>query len=268
MNYGDGVWAGQFVGAMYAEAFFTDDVEAILDAGLAAIPAESDYAKMVRNVRAWRRVFPDDWTKTWQKIVETYSKRRNSGLKDTNGDIDVRLNGAAVVLGLVYGGGDFDRSIEISTRCGWDSDCNPSTVAGVLGCAKGLSKLDEKYTAKIDNTTKFKFTAYNLPGLYAVCEKLARGIVVRAGGRIVQEDGTGEVFVVPVRRPTPDAFVPSWSAPDQNVWCSRLRKWQNSAIRFAFPIGRPFRIRIRRSASRKRWTRCSPAGRRRRMRRT
>ncbi len=215
MNYGDGVWAGQFVGAMYAEAFFTDDVEAILDAGLAAIPAESDYAKMVRNVRAWRRAFPDDWTKTWQKIVETYSKRRNSGLKDTNGDIDVRLNGAAVVLGLVYGGGDFDRSIEISTRCGWDSDCNPSTVAGVLGCAKGLSKLDEKYTAKIDNTTKFKFTAYNLPGLYAVCEKLARGIVVRAGGRIVQEDGTGEVFVVPVRRPTPDAFVPSWSAPDQ-----------------------------------------------------
>ena len=214
MNYGDGVWAGQFVGAMYAEAFFTDDMEAILDAGLAAIPADSDYAKMVRNVRAWQRAFPDDWTKTWQKIVEIYSKRHNPKLKDTNGDIDVRLNGAAVVLGLVYGAGDFDRSIEISTRCGWDSDCNPSTVAGVLGCAKGLSKLDEKYTSKIDNTKKFDFTAYNLPGLYAVCEKLARGIVVLAGGRIVQEDGTGEVFVVPVRRPTPDAFVPSWSAPD------------------------------------------------------
>ena len=214
MNYGDGVWAGQFVGAMYAEAFFTDGVDALLDAGLAAIPAESDYAQMVRRVRAWRKEFPDDWTKTWQKVVDGYSARRNKGLKGSNGDIDVRLNGAAVVIGLVYGGGDFDRSIEISTRCGWDSDCTPSTVAGVLGCAKGFSKLDVKYVSAIDNAKKFSYTAYDLPGLYAVCEKLARTIVVRAGGRI-EKDATGEErFVIPVRTPVPDAFVPSWQAPE------------------------------------------------------
>jgi len=214
MNFGDGVWAGQFVGAMYAEAFFTEDVEQILDAGLAAIPEASDYAKMVRNVRAWRREFPDDWTKAWQKVAENYSTRRNPNLKDSNGAIDVRLNGAAVVLGLVYGGGDIDRSIEISTRCGWDSDCNPSTVAGVLGCAKGFAKLDAKYTSRIDNARKFDFTAYDLPSLYAVCEKLARQIVVRSGGR-VEKDGNGrETFVVPIRRPVVDAFVPSWQAPE------------------------------------------------------
>ena len=56
LNFGDGVWAGQFIGTLYAEAFFTDDVDALLDAVLAAIPAESDYAQMVRNVRAWHRM--------------------------------------------------------------------------------------------------------------------------------------------------------------------------------------------------------------------
>ena len=60
MNYGDGVWAGQFIGALYAEAFFTTDINALLDAGLAAIPAESDYAQMVRNVRQWHRENPRD----------------------------------------------------------------------------------------------------------------------------------------------------------------------------------------------------------------
>ena len=68
MNWGDGVWAGEFIGALYAEAYFTDDVDRLLDAGLKAIPAECDYAQMVRNVRAWHRESPGCWSNAWQKI--------------------------------------------------------------------------------------------------------------------------------------------------------------------------------------------------------
>ena len=231
MNYGDGVWAGQFVGALYAEAFFTADIDALLDAGLAAIPAESDYARMVRDVRAWRREFPNDWTKTWGKVCDAYSLRRNKALKDSNGDIDVRLNGAAVVIGLVYGGGDLDRTIEISTRCGWDSDCNPSSAAGVLGCAMGFGRLGAKYVSKIDNKRKFCYTAYDLPGLYAVSEKLARAIVARSGGRVERDAAAAETFVIPTRRPVPDAFVPSWKAPP----CGNERFTAAEVARLKFP---------------------------------
>ena len=59
MNYGDGIYGGVFMGAMYAEAFFTEDVDQLLDAGLAAIPAESQYAEMVRDVRAWHAENPN-----------------------------------------------------------------------------------------------------------------------------------------------------------------------------------------------------------------
>ena len=41
MNYGDGVYAGQFVGGMYAEAFFEDDPIKIIEAGLKCIPEGS-----------------------------------------------------------------------------------------------------------------------------------------------------------------------------------------------------------------------------------
>ena len=34
--------------------------------------------------------------------------------------------------GLLYGGGDFTKSVDIAARCGQDADCNPATVGGVL----------------------------------------------------------------------------------------------------------------------------------------
>ncbi len=213
MNYGDGVWAGQFVGALYAEAFFTSDVDKLLDAGLAAIPSESDYAKMVRNVRAWHQEFPNDWTKAWEKVRDNYSKEFNKAMRDTNGGIDVRLNGACIVLGLLYGEGDLDKSMVIAMRGGWDSDCNPANVGGVLMATRGYKSLPAKYTEKLSDTIKFTYTAYDLPGLYAVCEKLARAVVVRHGGRIEKDADGQEWFVIPDEKPTPDAWVPSWNAP-------------------------------------------------------
>ena len=213
MNYGDGVWAGQFIGAMYAEAFFTADVNALIDAGLAAIPAESDYAQMVRNVRKWHRETPGDWTKCWEKIRANYSKGHNKALRDSNGAIDVRLNGACIVLGLLYGEGDLDKSIVLSMRCGWDSDCNPSNVGGILMTARGFKALPAKYVEKLDYARKFSYTAYNLPCLFAVCEKLARQVVVRNGGRVEKGADGAERFVIPVKAPKPDPFVPSWNAP-------------------------------------------------------
>ena len=40
-------------------------------------------------------------------------------------NIEAYVNGAYIVLGLLYGEGDFERTIDISTRAGQDSDCNP-----------------------------------------------------------------------------------------------------------------------------------------------
>ena len=213
MNYGDGVWAGQFVGAMYAEAFFSSDVNALLDAGLAAIPAESDYAQMVRNVRRWHVENPSDWTKCWELIRANYSKAAGADIRDSNGAIDVRLNGACIVLGLLYGGGDLDKSMELSMRCGWDSDCNPANVGGILMTACGFKALPAKYVEKLDYERKFEFTDYDLPGCFAACEKLARQVVERNGGRIEKDAGVVERFVIPVKKPVPDPFTPSWNAP-------------------------------------------------------
>ena len=74
MNYGDGVYGGQFMGGMYAEAFFEKDLFKVIDAGLACIPADSQYAEMVRDLVRWHRENPNDWQKTWALCLQKYRK--------------------------------------------------------------------------------------------------------------------------------------------------------------------------------------------------
>ncbi|MDO4627630.1 MAG: ADP-ribosylglycohydrolase family protein [Planctomycetia bacterium] len=208
MNYGDGIYGGVFMGAMYAEAFFTTDINEMIDAGLAAIPADSQYAEMVRDVRAWHKENPDDWTYAWGKCFEKYRKNPEYQ-KASNGTIDVKINGACILLGLLYGNGDLDQTILISMRAGYDSDCNPSSAAGALFTQIGFSKLPARFSEKLDNGPKFSYTEYNFPALLDVCEKLARQTVVAAGGRMETVDGV-EYFVIPKQTASPMPLELSW----------------------------------------------------------
>lgn len=209
MNYGDGLYAGQFMGGMYAEAFFESDRAKIVEAGLRCIPAESQYAEMVRDVLGWWRANPDDWEKTWALINEKYflnpDYHRYSG-----GGIDAKLNGACVLLGLLYGDGDPEKTMTISCRAGWDSDCNPSSAAGVLFTTIGYEKLPEQFKTGLRQDAVFSYTAYTFPKLTEVCEALARQTVVQAGGRIERDAQGAEVFVIPVIAPRPGPVERSW----------------------------------------------------------
>jgi hypothetical protein len=205
MNYGEGVYAGQFIGALYGQAFFESDPVKLVENALKAIPAESQYAEMVRDVLAWHREDPSDWQKAWNHCEMKYCKDNYRGLRTTNGGIDCRINGAYVVIGLLFGKSDLELTPSIACRCGLDSDCNPSSAAGVLFTTVGYAKLPEKFTKELNRDKLFSYTAYSFPALIDVSEKLARQIVVRAGGNIIEENGE-EIFLIPVQELKPSKF--------------------------------------------------------------
>jgi hypothetical protein len=202
MNYGDGVYAGQFMGAMYAEAFFETDPVRLIEAGLRAIPAQSLYAEMVRDMVRWRRENPTSWEKTWALAEKKYNQDRNYNISA----LDVKREGAWVLMGLLYGGGDLDQTMIISCRCGFDSDCNPSSSGGVLCTSRGMSRLPQRYYKRLNEKAIFSHTAYSFPGLINVCEKLARQALAKAGGRVERNAQGEEVFVIPVGTPRPSPF--------------------------------------------------------------
>ncbi len=215
MNYGDGMYGGQFVGGMYSAAFFEKDPVAIIKAGLACIPAGSQYAECIRDVLKWYKKYPDDWKRTWELVNRKYHlnpayRRFSCSGPSSDFNIDAKLNGAYIAIGLLYGKGDPDDTIVIATRCGQDSDCNPANAGGVLFTTMGLSKVPERFTKALDKSRYFSHTDYNVTKLIAACEKVAREAVLKAGGKIERGPGGEEYFLIPVRQPKPSALVQCW----------------------------------------------------------
>ena len=213
MNYGDGLYGGQFVGGMYAEAFFETDMQKIVRAGLKCIPRGSQYAECIRDVLAWYQQYPDNWQKTWQLIEVKYQDNpdyRKFSCDKGDFNIDAKINGAYIVMGLLYGKGDPDQTIIISTRCGQDSDCNPSNAGGILFTTIGFKNLPEKFTSALNPEGKFSHTPYNFPTLVEVSKKLVRQSVKRAGGRVETNAEGKEVFVIPIQKPKPGKLEQCW----------------------------------------------------------
>jgi hypothetical protein len=198
MNYGDGVYAGMAVAAMYGEAFFESDPRKLVEHSLTVIPAESNYAKMIRDVLRLRDEEPD-WQKAWHVLEEKWGR-------DGDGEpvmkLDVRINGAYVYMGLLYGDGDFWKSMNIAMRCGLDSDCNPSTVGGILGTAMGMKAIPEKWAILRDLPIENRSITEIYPPLIAWDDIL--GATVEVGIRNIEGAGgyveDGVVFI-PLQAP-------------------------------------------------------------------
>ena len=213
MNYGDGLYGGQFVGGMYAEAFFETDPQKIIEAGLRCIPEQCQYAECIRDVLRWHAQEPNDWQKTWQNVEDKYQKNsayRRASCDKRQFNIDAKINGAYIAMGLLYGNRDPDQTIIIACRCGQDSDCNPANAGGVLFTTLGAAKVPARFTEKLRMNNKFSYSTYTLPKVYEVCEKLVRQVVVRHGGRIEKDANGEEVLVIPAETPRPTKLEQCW----------------------------------------------------------
>jgi hypothetical protein len=142
MNYGDGWYGGVFMAAMYATAFISDDIDVIVSEGLKPVPEKSRFYGAISDVIKWHRQYPDDWKQSWFEFEKKHTSEKGCPEGVFNAfNIDAGVNAAYVVMGLLYGEKDFYKTMDIATRCGQDSDCNPSNAMSVLGVIKGFSNL-------------------------------------------------------------------------------------------------------------------------------
>jgi hypothetical protein len=189
MNYGEGYYGGIFVAALYAEAFFENDISRIIETALQSIPAESDYAKIVRDVILLHNHYPADWNAAWKELEAKWGDVDICGA-GVPFNIDAKLNGAYIVMGLLYGNGDPLKTLEVATRCGQDSDCNPSNAMSVLGVIKGFNGLPadmrDGVTAIGDST--FINTNYTFKKAVENTYRYAVDFVRKAGGEVKENE--------------------------------------------------------------------------------
>ncbi|MFN8258478.1 MAG: ADP-ribosylglycohydrolase family protein [Bacteroidales bacterium] len=187
MNYGDGWYGGVYVAAMYSLAFVSNDIEFIVKEALKTIPEETEYYKCIKSVIDNYYKYPDDWKKNWFEVQKDWS----SDIGCPDGvfhpfNIDAKINSAYIVIGLLYGKGDYGKTLEISARCGQDSDCNPANAGGILGALLGYNKIPDYWKQGIKKVEDmdFKYTSISLNDVYEMGYNQALKNLENHGGKV------------------------------------------------------------------------------------
>ncbi len=141
----NGIYGEMFVAAMLAIAAQTNDIKDIILGGLAEIPHTSRlYEDVTFVVNAFESgVSQKDCFKA---IHEKYDEYTSHGWCHTIS------NAMVVAASLLYGGGDYSKSICMSVETGFDTDCNGATVGSILGMANGIESIPEYWTKSINDT--------------------------------------------------------------------------------------------------------------------
>ncbi len=162
MNYGDGVYGGVFVTAMHAAAYTADSIEELVETGISVIPEGTKFRNIMDIVMASYKN-GDTWEVAWGKVEQACGRddRCPEGAGNSY-NIDAKINAAYIIIGLLWGNGDFAKTVEISCRCGQDSDCNPSSAASILGNYLGASNIPDIYKAELNYEDVFSATNYTL----------------------------------------------------------------------------------------------------------
>lgn len=128
------------------------------------------YAGMVRDILQWHGKQAVNWQKSSELVTEKYREDRKYYMSC----LDVKLEGAFVLMGLLCGNDHLDKSMVIGLRCGFDCECKLSSAGGVLLMTVGMSKLPDQYYKGRDQTRVVSYTAYRFFALIAVGDKLAQ----------------------------------------------------------------------------------------------
>ena len=141
----NGIYGEMFVASMLAVAAETDNFEDIIKGGLAQIPYTSRLYEAVTEVlNGFKNGVSQK--ETFNNIHKKYDEYTGHGWCHTIS------NAMIVTAALLYGNGDYGKSICMAVETGFDTDCNGATVGSIIGMAKGIDNITEYWTKPINDT--------------------------------------------------------------------------------------------------------------------
>ena len=141
----NGIYGEMFASAMIAASAVCNNAKDIVLAGLAQVPETSRLYEDVMSI-----VTMYDEGKTWEDVTKFIHEKwdEHTGY----GWCHTISNAMICAMALLYGEGDFGKSICLAVQTCFDTDCNGATVGSVVGMIHGFSGIDEVWKAPFDNT--------------------------------------------------------------------------------------------------------------------
>ncbi len=141
-------------------------------------------------------------------------------------NIDAKLNGAYIVIGLLYGEGNPLKTMEIATRCGQDSDCNPSSAMGILGVVKGFKAFPAEYRRHVLELSDSLFINTD----YSFNKAILRSVDY-AKASTIKNGGQASDVVLRIKTQTPIPGTPEFSFPSL-IFDRRVTPFVNGGWKF------------------------------------
>jgi hypothetical protein len=83
-------------------------------------------------------------------------------------------NAGVVAAALLWGEGDFSRSIGLAVEAGLDTDCDGATVGSVFGALHGTSSIPPHWTAPLGDRVHSAIRGYDGVSLEALIQRTIR----------------------------------------------------------------------------------------------
>jgi len=163
---GEGMYAEIFCAAMESAAFIEQDPKKLIEIGLSYIPQESGIARAVKCAQdLYHQKKP--WLEARTQILKQFRgnvffndlshispEDAAAGFTDGKPGWDAPSNIGMLIIGLLYGEGDFDKSLCITVNCGEDTDCTAATIGSLFGIMYGVESIPEKWIVPIGRGIK------------------------------------------------------------------------------------------------------------------
>ncbi len=186
---GEPLEAARFWTALVSlQAFETGPLEATIQRALGAVDARSAMAQVAGDARRAARERGADWKAARQELDRLWRLERK-----WNGN-STPVNGAMVLLALIYGKEDFYETLRYAMALGHDADCNAATAGAVLGMRLGFQRLSRLPQFRMPDRYVNK-TRPSLPGECKVSEqaatllRLCEWAILENGGACVEVAG-------------------------------------------------------------------------------
>jgi ADP-ribosylglycohydrolase. len=185
----------RFFGTLFSAAFFETDPAKLVELGRRALPDDSPFREGIDDLVRWRAELPD-WRDARARLHEKYYHEiRGFVVPDpVAGSI---INGLAGVLALLYGDGDWMKTVSISISAGYDCDNQAATCAALLAMIHGAKAIPAHITHELPsrgrwqepfNNTYINYSRDGLPAFNRNSDIIAR-IQAVAEKSILQHGG-------------------------------------------------------------------------------
>ena len=143
---GNGVYGGMFIAAAISAAYTETDIVRVINVALEVIPSDCDYAVMARDIMRYYNENPSDWEQCFWYIRENYWQDKFCGA------CHIMPNSAIMIMSLMYGNGEFDRTLNICHMGGWDTDCTVGNIGTIMGVFVGVEGINyDKWRMQIND---------------------------------------------------------------------------------------------------------------------